>query len=53
MLLGARVLAKVDNKVKECRVIDIQGDNLQLEAVTGEIISRKYWQVNGVKNEQA
>ena len=51
MRIGERVITKVDNQVKEYRVIKIGDEDLTLKNTEGNIIIRKFWEINKVRDK--
>ena len=49
MVIGQEILVKHDNVVKKGRVKEIYFEELDVELDTGEIIRRKFWEVQKVK----
>lgn len=53
MLIGNKVLARIDGLVKECEVIEIGKEDLTLKYDEDKIITRKFWEIARIpeKNE--
>lgn len=53
MHIGQTLLAKKDNKIIECRVIQMYMEDILLEDVnTKEQFTRKYWEVKKITYEE-
>jgi len=52
MYTGKRLLVKHEGKLIEGNVQEILAENLIIKLDSGTIITRKYWEVRNVKNEE-
>lgn len=53
MLIGNKVLARINGQLKECEVIEIVKEDLTLKYDEDKIITRKFWEIARIpeKNE--
>ena len=52
MHIGKRLLIRYEGKVQEGSVIDISQDDLNIRLDDGTIISKKFWEVRSLPNEE-
>jgi hypothetical protein len=52
MYIGCRLLVKHDGEIKEGSVIKIYEEYLDIKLDDNTIVSRKFWEVRSIKNEE-